>query len=172
MTNNAGDVNLAIENVFHLSVEMRFTQSRIASLVRQRGYKITPQRRAVFNTIAGSNGHLTPAAIFERVHKEKPGIGLVTVYRTLDLLTELGLICEIHTGGNCRSYLMRRPPEHHHHIICSACGAVVDFTGCDLDKLERRICRKTGFEINGHLLEFTGRCRYCRKESSNGRQNR
>jgi Fur family ferric uptake transcriptional regulator len=151
---------------------MKFTRNRIASLVRQRGYKITPQRRAVLNAIAESNGHLTPAAIYERVHKQKPGIGLVTVYRTLDLLTELGLVCEVHTGVNCRSYLMRRPSEHHHHIICSACGAVVDFTDCDLDELERRICRKTGFEINSHLLEFTGRCRYCRQELCDGGQNR
>jgi Fur family ferric uptake transcriptional regulator len=140
---------------------MTFTQSKIASILRHSGYKITPQRRAVLNTIALSHDHLTPAAIYEKVRAEHPDIGLVTVYRTLDILANLGLICEVHAGGNCRSYLMRRPAEHHHHLICSECGAVVDFTDCDLSKLEQRIARETDFEIDGHLLEFTGRCPAC-----------
>jgi len=156
------------ENSFHLYIAMTLTQNKITSMLRQRGYKITPQRRAVLNTIALSHDHLTPAAIYEKVHEEHPDIGLVTVYRTLDILAELGLICEVHSGGNCRSYLMRRPSEHHHHLICSDCGAVVDFTDCDLGELEQRISRETSFEIEGHLLEFTGRCRDCSKKMSSG----
>jgi Fur family ferric uptake transcriptional regulator len=142
---------------------MRFTQNRIASILRQHEYKITPQRRAVLSVIAQSHDHLTPAGIFEKVHQKQPNVGLVTVYRTLDILAELGLICEVHAGGNCRSYLMRRPSGHHHHLICSNCGAVVDFTDCDLSKLEKRLSKETSFEINGHLLEFTGFCRDCSK---------
>ena len=135
--------------------------------MRQHGYKITPQRRAVLNIIALSHDHLTPAAIYNKVHLEHPSIGLVTIYRTLDTLAELGLICEVHAGGNCRSYLMRRPSEHHHHLICSDCGAVVDFTDCDIGKLEQRLSQETSFEIEGHLLEFTGRCKNCQKEITN-----
>ena len=135
--------------------------------MRQHGYKITPQRRAVLNVIALSHDHLTPAAIYEKVQHEHPSVGLVTIYRTLDVLAELGLICEVHAGGNCRSYLMRRPSEHHHHIICSDCGAVADFTECDLSRLEQKLSKETSFEINGHLLEFTGRCRHCRKGVKN-----
>jgi len=163
LTNNSGNAKMAIENCFHLPISMIITRNRIASLLRKRGYKITPQRRAVLNTIALSHDHLTPAAIYEKVHRENPGVGLVTVYRTLDLLTELGLICEVHAGGSCRSYLMRRPSEHHHHLICSECGTVADFAECDLNKLEQKLCRKTGFEINGHLLEFSGLCQNCRR---------
>ena len=147
---------------------LKLTQNKIASILRQRGYKITPQRRAVLNIIALTHDHLTPAAIYEKIHKEHPGIGLVTVYRTLDILAELGLICEVHAGGNCRSYLMRRPSEHHHHLICSDCGAVVDFTDCDLSNLEQRLARETRFEIEGHLLEFMGHCRNCREGINNG----
>jgi len=58
---------------------------------------------------------------------------------------------------------MRRPSEHHHHLICSDCGAVVDFANCDLGELEQRLSLKTGFEIEGHLLEFLGRCQNCRR---------
>ena len=147
---------------------MTFTQNKIASILRHSGYKITPQRRAILNTIALSHDHLTPAAIYEKVRVEHPDIGLVTVYRTLDILADLGLICEVHAGGNCRSYLMRRPAEHHHHLICSECGAVEDFTDCALSQLEQRIAQQTNFEIDGHLLEFTGRCPACTKKVNSG----
>ena len=140
---------------------MRLTEKKITSLLREQGYKLTPQRRAVLRVIAHSHDHLTPAEIYEKVHQDYPAVGLVTVYRTLDLLSELGLICEVHAGGSCRSYLIKRPSEHHHHLLCSDCGIVVDFTDCDLGKLQERVSRETGFEIRSHLLEFVGRCRKC-----------
>jgi Fur family ferric uptake transcriptional regulator len=143
---------------------MVYTEKKIEHELRQHGYKITPQRRTVINAIIQSHEHLTPAAIHEKVCREHPGIGLVTIYRTLEMLTGLGLICEMHAGGSCRSYLMRRPAEHHHHLICSDCGTVIDFTDCDLGELERRLTKETSFKINGHLLEFLGQCRSCRRQ--------
>ncbi len=145
---------------------MIFTEKKIAAILRQQGYKLTPQRRAVLDAIALSHDHLTPADIYDKVRHEHPGIGLVTIYRTLDILDKLGLICEVHSGGNCRSYLLRRPQEHHHHLICSGCGTVADFTDCDLSELEQRLSRETSFEIEGHLLEFAGRCQNCQKITS------
>lgn len=144
---------------------MFYTEKRIESELRQRGYKITPQRRTIINAIISSHEHLTPAKIHERVHREHPGIGLVTIYRTLEILAELELICKMHAGGNCRSYLLRRSSEHHHHLICSGCGTVIDFTNCDLRELERRLSKETNFEISGHLLEFVGQCRKCRQKT-------
>lgn len=153
------------ENVFQLSVKMRLTEKRLNSRLRQQGYRLTPQRRAVLKVIAESPGHLTPAAIHDRVRREYPAIGLVTVYRTLAILAELGLICEVHAGGSCRSYLMRKPVGHHHHLICSECGAVVDFADCELEQLEERLSRATGFKVGGHLLEFLGLCPACQKRA-------
>jgi Fur family ferric uptake transcriptional regulator len=141
---------------------MRLTERRIAITLRQHGYKLTPQRRAVIGAIAASQDHLTPAAIYERVHQDHSTIGLTTVYRTLEILAKLELICELHAGGSCRSYTIGAP-EHHHHLICSNCGEVIDFTGYDLSSLEQRLSRETGFEIEGHLLEFIGRCRNCQQ---------
>lgn len=142
---------------------MRFTERKVVATLRQHGYKLTSQRRAVVRTIVSSQGHLTPSAIYAKVHQKYPNIGLVTIYRTLDMLDKLGLICEVHVGGGCRSYLVRRPSEHHHHLICSDCGAVVDFTDCDLSELEQRLSQETGFEIKSHLLELLGRCQSCQK---------
>ena len=148
-----------------MATYMRLTEKKIAIILRQEGHKLTPQRRAVLSVIAWSHEHLTPASIYEKVRQEYPGIGLVTVYRTLDLLIKQGLLCELNTCGSQRSYLMRRPSGHHHHLVCSDCSAVIDFSNCDLNELEQRLSRQTGFRINGHLLEFLGQCRNCQKRS-------
>jgi len=144
---------------------MRLTEKKIATTLRQHGYKLTPQRRVVIRTIVSSQDHLTPAAMYNKVHQEHPNIGLVTIYRTLGIMAKLGLICELHAGGSCRSYAISTP-GHHHHLICSNCGTVVDFTGYNLSRLERRLSLETGFEVAGHLLEFIGLCQACQKQAN------
>jgi len=151
------------ENNFHLARAMQFTEKKIIAILRERGYKLTPQRRAVLRAIALARSHLSSAEIYDRVKQQHPGIGLVTVYRTLETLSKLGVICEMHTRGSSRSYLMRKPVEHHHHLICSECGVVVDFTDCGLGGLEDKLSRETGFKMEGHLLELVGRCPDCQK---------
>jgi Fur family ferric uptake transcriptional regulator len=150
---------------------MVYTKQQIINELRDRGYKLTPQRRRIVEAITGVQEHLTPAEIHKVVSRDDPTIGLVTIYRTLEILAELELVCEVHVGGNCRSYLLRRPREHHHHLVCSRCGTVVDFTDCDLSRLEDRISKDNGFTIEGHILEFIGRCRECNKlvENRNAR---
>ena len=134
--------------------------------LRKRGFKLTSQRRAIIDVLSGSEEHLTPADIHAKLRHKHPGVGLVTVYRTLELLQGSGLLCEVHIGDSCHSYLKRkRPGEHHHHLVCHDCGRVVDFTDCELDKLEKRLARDTGFIINRHLLEFMGRCQRCQERA-------
>ncbi len=141
---------------------MRLTEKKIVEVLRQSGYKITPQRRAILEVITHSQEHLTPSAILEKVNYIHPGIGLVTVYRTLEVLSNLGLICRMHTAEGCHSY-KGALQEHHHHLTCTECGRVVEFTNCDLGELEERLSAQTGFNIESHLLEFLGRCRDCQK---------
>ena len=141
---------------------MRLTERKVVTTLRQHGYKLTPQRRVVIQAIASNQDHLTPTAIYERVHQDQPNIGLVTIYRTLEILAELELICQLHAGGICHSYTISTP-QHHHHLICSNCGIVIDFTGHYLSELEQSLSREKGFRIDGHLLEFFGLCQACQK---------
>ena len=143
---------------------MRLTERKVIATLRQHGYKLTPQRRVVIQTITSSQDHLTPTALYEKLHQDHPHIGLVTIYRTLDILAQLNLICELHVGGSCHSYTIGAP-EHHHHLICSNCGKVIAFTGSDLSKLEQRLSQETGFEIEDHLLEFIGLCQACQENN-------
>jgi Fur family transcriptional regulator, ferric uptake regulator len=139
---------------------MRSNDTKLAAILSQNGYKLTVQRLAVLDVIANSQEHLTPAAIHEKVRQDHPQIGLVTVYRTLQKLSELGLICKVQGEGKSCSYTLS-PAGHHHHLVCSECGAVADFTGCDLEGLVQKLTKETGFKIEGHLLQFSGICGNC-----------
>ena len=141
---------------------MKLTERKVIAALKQHGYKLTPQRRVVIRAIASSQDHLTPATIHKKACQDSPGIGLVTVYRTLGILAQLGLICELHGGGICHSYTIGAP-GHHHHLVCSNCGVVVDFTGHDLSDLEQSLSKESGFRIDDHLLEFVGLCQACQK---------
>jgi len=142
--------------------------NRIAYIIRHKGYKLTPQRLAVLKVVSLSHERLTPADIYKMVHQEYPNIGLVTVYRTLEILNDLGLICEMHTADGHRSYLLKRPSGHHHHLVCTDCGTVVDFADCGLGKLEKKLSEKTGFKIDSHTLELSGHCKECQKTATSG----
>ena len=143
---------------------MRLTEREVVTTLRQHGYKLTRQRRVVIRTIVSTLDHLTPIAIYERVHQDYPDIGLVTIYRTLEILARLKLICELHAGGSCHSYTISAA-GHHHHLICSNCGKVIDFTGCELEEMQQSLSKETGFRIDGHLLEFIGLCQTCQKDA-------
>ena len=139
---------------------MGLTEKGIVNALRRRGYRVTPQRRRIVRAIAASHDHFTPATVYEKASRDSAGIGLVTVYRTLEVLAELDLICRLHAGGNCPSYTIGAA-RGHYHLICSGCDRVVDFAAGDLAGLESRLSRDSGFRIDGRLLEFTGLCRSC-----------
>ncbi len=141
---------------------MSLTERKVVTTLRQHGYKFTPQRRVVIQAIASNQEHLTPTAIYEKVHRAQPNIGLATIYRTLEILARLKLICELHAGDSCRSYTISAP-GHHHHLICSNCSKVVDFPNCELGEAQQSLSKQTGFRIDGHLLEFVGLCQACQE---------
>jgi Fur family transcriptional regulator, ferric uptake regulator len=141
--------------------------SNIADLLRKSGHKATPQRMAIINVVLESKELLSPAALLAKVRRVDPEVGEVTVYRTLNILFELGLVCMVHTGENTHSYISR-PPEHHGHVICSGCGKVVDFLNCNLSELEQKLMNDTGFDIKEHRLDFYGICRQCRLQEKKG----
>lgn len=142
---------------------MNLSEDKIKTLLRQNGYKATPQRLTVIGEFARSDKFLTPADLYDRLKQSHPDIGMVTVYRVLELLDRLGLACKVHAGGDCHSYKINTE-EHHHHLLCSNCGTVINFP-CDesnLEKIKTRVARETGFTIKTHILEFAGYCPKCK----------
>ena len=128
--------------------------------LRNAGYKLTPPRLAVIEVIQQEGEHLNPNEILRQAQAIHPQTGRATVYRTLELLTELGIVRPIYVGEHGPTYI--RAEGGHHHLVCSQCGAIVDFDQCVADGMERELENRFGFEIRSHLLEFYGLCPHCR----------
>jgi Fe2+ or Zn2+ uptake regulation protein len=143
---------------------MPVPKETLAALQKNR-YKLTPQRKAVLRMLNSSQTHLTPAAVYERVKKLNPRISLVTVYRTLNILVELGLICEVRTGANSKSYVAGNPAIHG-HLICTNCGKVDDFEGYDISDLLGKLSGESGYDIKAHRLDLYGLCPVCTSRKS------
>jgi Fe2+ or Zn2+ uptake regulation protein len=141
-------------------------EQSIRQELKARGFKATPQRLAVLRAVAATNGYFTPQELHRQLSKQRAGIGLVTVYRTLASLAQAGLICQMESTGNTHIYT-RSPGKHHHHLVCQQCARVVDFSNCDLSELADRLCRETGFAIQEHSLEFRGLCPDCSLNKTN-----
>lgn len=127
----------------------------------QHGYRLTAPRRAVVRVLEREDAWLSPDEVHSMASALCPSIGLVTVYRTLGLLAELGLARRIHREGGCHGYALAES-GHGHHLVCTRCHRVVPFTECDLDALEARLEARTGFKIENHVLELVGVCPECR----------
>lgn len=121
--------------------------------MRGGGYKATPQRTAVLRALAEEQ-HQS----LEEIRARCPGVGLVTVYRTLDLLGELGIVRRLDLGDGAR-YEMAE--DHHHHAICESCGDISEFEKCPLDPTLLPL-KDSDFEVRSHSLEVYGRCAACR----------
>ena len=125
------------------------------------GYRLTPARRAIVAALATTGDHITADALVEVVKRDAPTIGRMTVYRTLELLCELGQLRPVYQGTGAAHYVLLHN-GHHHHLVCSQCERVVEFDECVLAALEEAIGRRFDFEVQGHLLELYGLCPACR----------
>ena len=134
---------------------------------KKKGYKLTPQRRAIVDTIVDSEGkHLTAEEIYDEVKKKCPEIGLATVYRTILLLEEIGIVSRLHLNDGCSRYELVHSDERHrhHHLICNDCNSVIEVEDDLLDELEESIEKNYGFKIMDHSVKFYGICKECQEK--------
>ena len=130
--------------------------------LRLAGHKLTPPRQAVLQVLDEGGEHLSHSEILERGQAIYPALGRATVYRTLELLTSLGIVRPIYLGAS-QSVCFTRADGAHHHLICSECGQVIEFDECILDQLQESLSERLNFQIRGHLLEFYGQCDRCQE---------
>lgn len=135
----------------------------LSAQLAAKGYKLTRPRRAVLRVVAEARGSLSPAEIHAQARKFYPQTGLVTVYRTLEVLAECGAVRKVHQANGCHSYVPASA-GHTHHVICELCQSVVEFAGCDLDDLLNAVQRRTGYAVAEHWLELFGTCPNCREK--------
>ena len=135
----------------------------IQDSLRKRGVRLTRQRRILLDLIDHSGRHLDAESLFQMAKEKDPKLNRVTVYRTLKLLKEGGLVDELdlmHYGGD-QHYYETRLKQEHAHVICLRCGKVEEFFGEPLQKLRRQVESHFGFQILLARTEIGGYCSHC-----------
>ncbi|MBN2160126.1 MAG: transcriptional repressor [Spirochaetes bacterium] len=135
------------------------------------GARITAPREIVIAVLQETDDHMSASDVYIRAHKINPSIGLTTVYRTLDMLTQLGIVQKFDFGdGKARFELVNNPggKKHHHHLICMNCKTIVDYTEFldeeleFINKTQEKLSKKYNFKITDHAISFYGYCDQCR----------
>lgn len=142
-------------------------EERIEDLItklRARGNRATPQRIAILDVLIAGEDHPTVEQIYEQVREDFPTTSLSTVYKTINLLKEMGEILELGLGDDSSRY-DGRITDPHPHLVCVKCQAVVDLELDALEGLSRHVAEQTGYEVLGHRLVFLGVCPECRTSS-------
>ncbi len=129
----------------------------------QSGYRISKPRQVIMEILTQAKVPLTPLAIYNQARNNGRKIGLVSVYRALELLTSLGLVCLVYANDGSQGYMIASE-GHHHHIICEVCEQAIEFSGVeDLEGLILRVQQETGYTVSDHFLQLFGVCPNCQK---------
>lgn len=157
---------MAREGNVKMTMENRI--ERIKKQLHAQSYKLTPQREATVRVLLeNETDHLSAEDVYLLVKEKAPEIGLATVYRTLELLTELKVVDKINFGDGVSRYDLRKEGANHfhHHLVCLECGAVEEIEEDLLDDVEKVVEKEFQFLVKDHRLTFHGICRQCQQKN-------
>jgi Fe2+ or Zn2+ uptake regulation protein len=138
------------------------TQAGWLEAVQSGGYRLTRPLRTIVAVMVETPYALSPLEVFDQARQSFPQMGLVTVYRSLEKLEQLALVQRVHQPNGCHRFI-QAAYGHQHLLLCGGCGRATYFSGDDLDDLIDAIQRRTGYTIEEHWLQLSGRCAECRK---------
>jgi Fur family transcriptional regulator, ferric uptake regulator len=136
------------------------TLAAVRAALAAGGHRITSQRMAITEEFASIRRYVTAKELFDRLARKRPGIGLATVYRTLDALQAIGAASPQPQAHGESAYLFCSV-EHHHHAVCTKCGKVEDVPCKSIARFERALHADLRFTLKQHRLEFFGVCARC-----------
>jgi Fur family ferric uptake transcriptional regulator len=134
----------------------------VVQRLEEQGHRVTPSRLAVVGAVLDRSGHFSVDDILNRV----PDVGRATVFRTIKLLSEMDVLCRVLLDDGSLRYRVSHRQDHHHHLVCVSCASVQELDACIDPEVLDELARTTGYEIEGHWLEFFGRCAACRSDSA------
>lgn len=138
------------------------SKAAIHNLLRGSRQRITPQRAVLLELLQQEEGHLDADELYRLARRRHPGISLSTVYRSLRLFKELGLIHELHFEEEHHHY-EGRPPREHYHLLCLGCGRIIEFESRRVAQMKREMAQEQAFEVTGAEIHLTGYCSRCRQ---------
>jgi Fur family ferric uptake transcriptional regulator len=135
----------------------------IIQTLRSSGFRLTAPREAIIQVIVTADSWQKPEDILDRARLRCPSLGLVTVYRTLSLLAELGCVRRVHLEHGCHGYI-HSELSHGHHVLCRNCRQAVEFEGMEeFSSIIEKVSLKTGYFIDDHMIELLGLCPDCQE---------
>ncbi|OIO72116.1 MAG: transcriptional repressor [Elusimicrobia bacterium CG1_02_37_114] len=141
---------------------MTTTKEIFREYLKRKGLKITPERNAVLETIFSFHKHFNVDELYDLLRKQNKSISHASIYRTLPLLIESGLVSESLRCQGRVSYEHIFGHDHHDHLICIKCGRIIEFKDNRIEKLQKEVCKKYKFEPSEHKLGIRGYCNKCR----------
>lgn len=136
----------------------------VTSLLRDKGFKVTPQRLAIYNALAATTAHPSAEMIYNELQPIYPTMSLATVYKTIEILKELNLVQILNVGED--SFRYDANTSNHPHVRCMCCGRVDDLHGIDSIDFVSRVSSQTDYTIQGQQFYFYGICPKCQTESA------
>jgi len=140
----------------------------LAAYLQRMGLKHSRQRERIADAFFAMDGHVTVEEVVARARRDDPRVSLATVYRTMKLLADSGLATARQFGDGQTRYEAAEGRGHHDHLICTGCGAIVEFSNDRIESLQTLVARRHGFDVENHKLELYGRCQRCRRATRAG----
>lgn len=134
----------------------------LTNILRSNGYKVTPQRLAVYEALASTHSHPSAEMLYNELRPKYPSMSFATVYKTVEILNKINVIQILNTGED--SFRYDADTSVHHHVQCTECGAVDDVMALNSEGLVADAESKSGYEISSHQCYFFGVCPRCRKK--------
>ena len=134
----------------------------LGKALRRGGYRLTKSRRIILDALVESGGHLSADELAARVRQRDDSVSRMTIYRTLDLLCELGHVRPVYQGARAAHFILLENGQHH-HFVCSVCDRFFEIDDCFIEDLLQRIQGAERFNIQAHLLELYGLCDECQE---------
>ena len=134
----------------------------LSNQLRERGYRITPQRSVILHILGHAQGHLTPAEVYQQASISLPGLTETTVYRTLEFLAKTGLAQAVFSDKS--KYAYEISGYAHHHLICKECGLEIEIPHVKVGALYTEIQESTGFQLMYNHISFFGLCPACQED--------
>src|SRR5215475_6624836 len=139
-------------------------KQRFMDFLARKSLRLTAQRQAIIDTVFGTDEHFTAEQLLAWSRERDRSVSRATVYRTLPLLTESGLVREMDFGKDCKFYDPNYADHpHHNHIICQDCDKIVEFESDKIEKIENEISHRLGFSVKTHRLQITASCEELKK---------
>ena len=138
---------------------------QLIARLKERDFRLTPQRMAVLKILASSDGHPSVERIYEQVRRDFPTTSIATVYKTVAMLRELGEVLELGFPDGSNRYDGSKPYPHP-HVICTKCKTILDPKLSGLTDLTKEVSQETGFRVTTHRMDFFGVCRACQGATS------